>query len=136
LYAAERAAIILEYEMNKVMKIVGATALLVGSGFATVASADVSTMTCGEFAALSDVGRKTAGNDLLMWINDTANFASTASLGGYFPINPPAADASATAAATSDNKGWTDDEMKIEIEAHCMHMMPDVTVLERLKTHT
>jgi hypothetical protein len=117
--------------MNVLMKTGVAAALLMGAGFATTASADVSATTCGSFMTeQDDAARLVTAHELLVWIADTANFASVGSLESYkMATDDDKADPSNT------NKGWTDAEMVISIEAHCFHYPADTNVLERLKAH-
>lgn len=116
--------------MNGLMKTVAATALLMGAGFATTASADVSATTCGSFMMeQNDTDRVATAHALLVWIADTANFASIGTLESYKMALPDAKDASKT------DGGWTDEEMVISIEAHCFHYPADTVVLDRLKAH-
>jgi hypothetical protein len=122
--------------MNKYMKMVAATALLAGSGFATIASADVATMTCGEFKAMDDAGRMGAAHELMHWIADAANFEASAPLKRYFEDSPEKAEVMDDRLSDPADKGFTHNDMKIEIEAHCKGMAPDTNVIERLKSHT
>ena len=69
-----------------------ATALLAGAGFATTASADVATMTCGEFKAMDDAGRMGAAHELMHRIADAANFEASAPLKRYFEDSPEKAE--------------------------------------------
>lgn len=117
--------------MNVLLKTGAAAAIVMGAGFATMASADVSTTTCGSFMMeQDDAARLETAHALLVWIADTANFASVASLESYQMATPEE-----VADPSNSNKGWTDAEMVISIEAHCFHQPAETTVLERLKAH-
>ena len=122
--------------MNSFMKIVGATALVFGAGLATTASAEPNVLTCGAFAAMNDPDRVIAGHDLLVWINQTENFEATPALEGYVMAVPEQADSTSTTTEAAPGPGWTDQEMKIEIEAHCIHMAPETNVVQSLIDHT
>ena len=124
--------------MNSLMKTVAATAMLMGSGFATTASADVATTTCGDFMSMEDdAARLVTAHELLLWINDTANFASVGPLESYKMVAPDLGDSGTKkdddASDTLLDKGWTDAEMVISIQAHCFHQPSDMNVIERLK---
>ena len=73
--------------MSKFTKLLGAAAILAGGGLATGVYADASAVTCGQFAAMDDVGRLTYAHDLLLWIEDTANneAAGAELVGRYAP---------------------------------------------------
>jgi hypothetical protein len=60
-------------KMTKFTKLVGAAAILMGSGVASGAYADASATTCGQFAMMDDAGRLNYAHELLLWIADTAN---------------------------------------------------------------
>jgi hypothetical protein len=122
--------------MNRFVKIVAATALLAGSGFATMASADPATMTCGEFKVMDDAGRMMAAHELMHWIADAANFEQTANLKRYFEDSPEKAEIVDDRLSDPADKGFTHYEMKIEIESHCKGMAADTNVVQRLKDHT
>jgi hypothetical protein len=114
--------------MNGLLKTVAATTLLMSAGFATTASADASTMTCGSFMEQEDATQLESAHALLEWIADTANFESVASLEIYkMATEDDMADPSNT------NAGWTDAEMVISITAHCFHFPAETNILERLK---
>ncbi len=126
--------------MNSLMKTVAVSAMLMGSGFATMANADVATLTCGDFTAQEDdAARLVTAHSLLVWIADTANFANVGPLERFKMVAPDQADSGTatdtdTDPATTD-KGWTDEEMVLTIEAHCFHEASDANVIERLKAH-
>ena len=120
--------------MNSLMKTVAATAMLMGAGFATTASADVATTTCGDFMMMEDdAARLVVAHDLLLWINDTANFASVGPLETYKMVATGVGEAGTTTETDSTDEGWTDAEMVISIQAHCFHQPSDTNVIERLK---
>lgn len=126
--------------MTKLAKVMGAAAILVGAGLGTGAMADASAMTCGEFAKMDDAGRLQYAHELLLWISDTANFeaAGPAITGRYGAgvANSGAGMSDVLAADNEAGKGWTHQQMKIEIEAHCIKMPGDANVLQQLKDHT
>lgn len=123
--------------MTKLAKVLGAAAILVGAGLGTVAMADVSTATCGDFAAMDDTGRLNYAHDLLKWIADTANFeAAGPALTGRYAASPIAETSTQTDVLKDDQGGWSHQQMKIEIEAHCIKMPADTSILQQLKDHT
>ena len=118
--------------MNSLMKTVAVSAMVIGSGFATMASANVATLTCGEFMAQEDdAARLETANSLLVWIADTSNFEAVGALERYKMTK-----ADETASGTSTDDGWTDEEIVITIKAHCFHQPSDTNVIERLKSNS
>lgn len=124
--------------MNTMKRMIGVTAILAASaGFASSAMADVSTATCGDFAAMDDTGRLNYAHDLLKWIADTANFeAAGPALTGRYAASPIAETSTQTDVLKDDQGGWSHQQMKIEIEAHCIKMPANTSIVEQLKSHT
>ncbi len=123
--------------MTKLAKVMGAAAILVGAGLGTGAMADVSTTTCGDFAAMDDTGRLNYAHDLLKWIADTANFeAAGPALTARYAASPIAETSTQTDVLKEDAGGWSHLQMKIEIEAHCIKMPAGTSILQQLKDHT
>lgn len=121
--------------MSKFTKLLGAAAILAGGGLATGVYADASAVTCGQFAAMDDVGRLTYAHDLLLWIEDTANNeAAGAELVGRYALGPHSESTDAVDVLMGEAPGpWTHNEMKVEIEAHCIRHPADSNIVERLK---
>lgn len=116
----------------------GATAIMIAAGLASAASADISGLTCGEFGKMDDAARLEASHQLLVWINDTANFetAGAALTGRYDKMAPEGTDMEADTLNAPADDVWTHAEMKIEIESHCINMPAESTVIGRLQSHT
>lgn len=123
--------------MQKMMYTLSAAAILIGTGLATAANADASSMTCGEFGMMSDADRLTAAHDTLLWINDTANFetATAALTGRYDNMATDGAETTVDSLQHDPDNAWTNDEMKIEIEGHCINMPLASKVVERLQNN-
>ena len=68
--------------MSKTFKIAGAAAVLFGLVGPVFAQADVANMSCGQFMALDQVGRDAAAQDMIDWVQCTANCDEVGSLTG------------------------------------------------------
>jgi hypothetical protein len=123
--------------MNSIMKTVALSAMVMGAGFGTMASADPVTMTCGEFMIKDDAAQAESAHALMVWIADTANFEQVGPLVGYKMVAPDTADAGTSTDGDTNpddtDKGYTDAEMVIIIEAHCADHSADTNIMMRLK---
>ena len=72
----------MEFTMSKTFKIAGAAAVLLGLAGPVLAQVDVATMTCGQFMAMDQVGRDAAAQDMIDWVQCTANCEAVGSLTG------------------------------------------------------
>lgn len=112
--------------MRNLIKVLGAATIMGASLLTTVAHADVSTMTCSQFAALpTEADEMKAASDLLAWINDAANVTAAGSLVAKYASN-----------ATGEENKWPPNRMEIEIEGHCWNAPADVTIVKRLQEHS
>ncbi len=121
--------------MKSLVKIVGALALVVGSGLTTAAVADVSTMTCGEYANATTADQIKAGGAMLTWINDTANVVAAGALGQKYAnvlTVGEKANLTDTDKKALDSNVWTADRMHVDITVHCYGMSADTTVVAAL----
>jgi hypothetical protein len=124
--------------MNTFKKFIGTAVLMAGTALGSAAFADASSMTCGGFGAMNDAARLAYAHELLVWINDTANFetAGPALTGRYDKMAAEGTDMEADTLSGPADDVWTHGEMKIEIESHCINMPADSNIVERLQDHT
>ncbi len=121
--------------MTKLTRLIGAAVIFAGGGAAWGAYADASAMTCGQFAQMDDAARLSYAHELLLWINDTANNeAAGAELTGRYGLGRHDESAETTDVLMGEPTGpWTHEQMKVEIEAHCIKHPADANIVERLK---
>jgi hypothetical protein len=72
----------MEFTMSKTFKIAGAAAVVIGLVGPVFAQVDVANMSCGQFMALDQVGRDAAAQDMIDWVQCTANCDEVGSLTG------------------------------------------------------
>jgi hypothetical protein len=66
--------------MLKSYRIVGTIAVVLGLAGPVLAQTDVANLSCGQFMAMDQVGRDAAAQDMLDWVQCTANCAEVGSL--------------------------------------------------------
>jgi hypothetical protein len=72
----------MEFTMSKTFKIAGAVAVMLGLVGPVFAQVDVANMSCGQFMAMDQVGRDAAAQDMIDWVQCTANCDEVGSLTG------------------------------------------------------
>ena len=72
----------MEFTMSKTFKIAGAAAVVLGLAGPVLAQVDVANMSCGQFMAMDQVGRDAAAQDMIDWVQCTANCDEVGSLTG------------------------------------------------------
>jgi hypothetical protein len=122
--------------MTNYAKLAGVAAILLGTGFGTIAQADASAMTCGGFMQMDDPARLLYAHELLLWIGDTQNSEAAGTLIGLYATDPHDETTPFTDVDMGEpTGGWTHYAMKITIEAHCHREPATMNIVERLKAH-
>lgn len=107
--------------MIRNIKMLGAVALIVSGAFPVFA--EVLTMTCGECMGPDAAGEKTPADEMIAWMDTSANSATIASLVGKY-----------TDSATDGQ--WKPEELTIEVEGHCKDGNPTTGIFARLIKHS
>ena len=107
--------------MIRGFKTISAAALVLA--WAIPAAADVTTMSCGDFMAKDDAGKKAAAGELLAWLDTSANSEVASPLIGKY-----------TDSAVDGE--WTPAELVIEIGGHCSDASPATGIIARLIEHS
>ncbi len=100
--------------MSKTFKIAGAAAIVLGLVGPVFAQADVATMSCGQFMTMDSVGREAAAQDMIDWVQCTANCEAVGSLTGIL-------------------QGQEKKQVRQFIEARCGGQPADASVVTLLK---
>lgn len=100
--------------MSKTFKIAGAAAVLLGLAGPVLAQVDVANMSCGQFTAMDLAGRDAAAQDMIDWVQCTANCEAVGSLTGIL-------------------QGQEKKQVRQFIEARCGGQPADASVVTLLK---
>ena len=104
----------MEFTMSKTFKIAGAAAVLLGLAGPVLAQVDVANMSCGQFTAMDLAGRDAAAQDMIDWVQCTANCEAVGSLTGIL-------------------QGQEKKQVRQFIEARCGGQPADASVVTLLK---
>lgn len=107
--------------MTHGLKAIGAVVLvLCGAG---PVAADVTTLTCSDFAAMDAAGKQSAAAEILAWIATSENSTEAPNLIAKY-------------ASPTEGDAWAPDTFVIEIEGHCQDAAPGMGVIARLDQHS
>lgn len=104
----------MEFTMSKTFKIAGAAAVVLGLAGPVLAQVDVANMSCGQFTAMDLAGRDAAAQDMIDWVQCTANCEAVGSLTGIL-------------------QGQEKKQVRQFIEARCGGQPADASVVTLLK---
>jgi hypothetical protein len=110
--------------MTPFLKAFGTVALMACAALPVAAATDVAKMTCTQFQAMDAPAKLLASTDLLLWIGESDN------------QTPGIADLIGKYTTPTKGDAWTADAMKTEIEGHCTDAPMQISVVERLMTHS